>query len=141
MSLQIHQWYSIEEIWADFANTGPSQVLCDGEFVSFPSAIACLFTLDPTNPTSRFESVSRFRWRPQRLDYVTAETIRWFPEAARETWSTDRRQRLKQHHLFTKTPSDEHYFYVGPVYLTSYGGLDGGLSAIFSLTTVLSRSL
>ncbi|MDP9313427.1 MAG: hypothetical protein M3R24_21525 [Chloroflexota bacterium] len=139
MVLQIHQWYSRAEILAAFAGAGPDDVLCDGEFAAFPDTIACFITLGHTNASSRFTSASRFVWKPQRLDYAPSEHIPWFPQAAREVWSIDRRQRLKQHLLFTKTPSDEHYFFVGPVHLAHYGRTGAELSATFSLTTSLPR--
>jgi len=139
MPLQIHQWYSIAEIFAAFAGAAPNEVLCDGQFAIFSHTIACFITLGHSNSLSGFTSASRFSWKPQRLDYAPAEPIPWFPEATRETWSVERTQRLKQHHLFTKTPSDQHYFYVGPVHLASYGRTANELSATFSLTTALPR--
>jgi hypothetical protein len=140
MPLQIHQWYSVAEIFAEFADAGPNEILCDGQFAIFSDATACLITLGHSSAQSGFASASRFSWKPQRLDYALDEPFPWFPEAVRETWSDDRTQQIRQHHLFTKTPSDQHYFYVGPVHLASYGHRSvNEVFATFSLKTALPR--
>lgn len=138
MSLQIHQRYSQITILTSFGGAELCEILCDGEFAVFSRAIACFFTLHSGSP-SHFTTSSRFVWRPQRIDYAPTETTPWFPAATRETWSADRRQQLKEHHLFVKMTWDDTYFYAGPVHLASYGRTRDEFFANFVLTTPLRR--
>lgn len=138
MSLELHQWYSFETIIDTFGEGGSLQILCDREFVVFPRAIVCCCTIH-SGSLSRFTTTSRFTWKPQQLDYAPIESIPWFPEAARETWTADRKKQLKEHHLFVKTSTDKQYYYVGPVHLSSYGRTGNEFSGVFTLAKHLIR--
>jgi hypothetical protein len=71
--------------------------------------------------------------------------MRWLPETVREVWDRSRKpvRKVRDHHVFLRTPSDKRFFYVGPAHLGSYGsfGKYTGVSAHFSLNEKLPREV
>src|SRR5262249_50867612 len=90
---------------------------------------------------------SCFVWQPHRLDYEPSGEIPWLPEKVREVWDRSQNQvrKIRDHHVFLRTPSDERFFYAGPAHLGSYGGVPGrngtGVAASFSLSEKLPREV
>jgi hypothetical protein len=142
---RLHQWYTTDEAIAAFGTDGARESFCDGQFIVLPKVIMCLGTLGETRHESCVPSPSNFAWRPSRLDYEPSGEWPWLPEKVREVW--DRTgpsvQKLRDHHIFLRTPVDEQFFYAGPAHLGSYGGgYDGaGVSASFSLSKRLPRDI
>jgi hypothetical protein len=70
------------------------------------------------------------------------------PEKVREVWDRSGKQvrKLRNHHLFLRTPTDDLFFYAGEAHLGSYGNAPVGrgrygLAANFSLSQKLPRDI
>lgn len=141
MELQLHHRYQRDEAIIFFNKSNFSfEIFCNGDFVVLPHAILCFATIGNSNEPY-FQSPSCFIWKPQSLDFEPDDQYSWFPEQVREVWTADRKQKLKEHHIFARLATDDNtYIYVGDASLSSYG-YDGqrGEQASFTLSTKLSR--
>jgi hypothetical protein len=147
VGLTLHQWYTADESVAAFGGDTSSERSCDGQFVLLPGVVLCLVTLGGTTAEPHVPCPSCFDWRPRRLDYEPSDALPWLPEKVREVY--DRRQKpikkLREHHVFLRTPSDERFLYAGPAHLGSYVSVPGRavteVSADFSLNERLPRAV
>jgi hypothetical protein len=141
----LHQWYTADEAVAVFGGDAAADALCDGQFIVLPKVVLCLATLGRATDEPHVPCPSCFAWRLRRLDYEPSEEVPWLPEAVREVWDRNQKRvrKLRDHHIFLRTPSDERFFYAGPAHLGSYGHAPGrdatGVSANFSLSEKLPR--
>jgi hypothetical protein len=77
--------------------------------------------------------------------YEPSDALPWLPEKVREVYDRGQKpiKKLRQHHVFVRTPSDERFIYAGPAHLGSYVSVPGNdateLSADFSLNERLPR--
>jgi len=145
MQPAIHQWYSVDDALAAFGGKAASKSLCDGQFVILPKVVLCFASVGDSAEEPHLSCPSRFMWRPLRLDYEPAGEMPWLPKDVREVWDRSQREvkKIRDHHVFLRTPSDEQYFYAGPAHLGSYGGVgnSGGVCANFSLKERLPREI
>jgi hypothetical protein len=147
VGLTLHQWYTADEAVAAFGGDADSQRSCDGQFVLLPEVVLCLVTLGKTTEESHIPCPSCFVWRPRRLDYEPSDALPWLPEKVREVWDRSQKpiRKLREHHVFLRTPSDESFIYAGPAHLASYVSVPGNdvteVSADFSLNERLPREV
>ena len=140
---QLYNSYSPEQAVAAFGGQAP-KFLCDGQFAVLPGAVLCFFTVGDPATQPHPSTPSSIVWKPQRLNYVWFDSYPWLPHKVREVY--DRRPtpsvKIKQHHLFLRSPGDETYRYVGPAHLASFGGpLRGGSPGEQSADFILSQKL
>ena len=147
MEPTLHHWYTPDEAVATFGGDVAFESFCDGQFLVLHKVVLCLSTLGETDEQPHVSCPSCFVWRPARLDYDPADEMPWLPEKVREVWDRSQKQvkKLRDHHVFLRTPSDERFFYAGPAHLGSYGSVPGrngtGVSANFSLKARLPREM
>jgi hypothetical protein len=145
VGLTLHQWYTADEAVAAFGGDAASERSCDGQFVILPEAVLCLVTLGETTGEPHIPCPSCLVWRPRRLDYEPSDALPWLPEKVREVYDRGQKpiKKLRQQHVFLRTPSDERFIYAGPAHLGSYVSVPGNdvteLSADFSLNERLPR--
>jgi hypothetical protein len=143
MEPTLYQRYLLEEAIAAFGEDVEAEVLCDGHCVVLPHVVLCLITAGPPPLESHFESPSRFTWKVRQFDFEEPSPKHFplLPERVLEVYSADRKQKIREHHLFVRNQSDDRYVYVGSAHLGSYGCWKGDASANFSLTTKLPRTV
>jgi hypothetical protein len=144
---KLYNWYTVSEAVAAFGVEGTPKSLCDGQFIVLPAAILCFATAGISDEESRVSCPSCFVWRPQRLNYEPAGKWPWLPEEVREVYDRSQKpiRKVRDHHIFLRTPADERFFYAGEAHLESYGNIPGrnrsGVSANFSLSERLPRDV
>jgi hypothetical protein len=130
VELIIYQYYARDVILAYFGGVDAGQTFCHGEFVVFPQATVCLFTVRTSVAPSHFTAPSYFTWRPQGQPKVDDHSFPWLPAPARTT---------HRHVMFVRTDPAQDYLYVGTAHLGSYGRAGQDLCANYSLDTKLPR--
>ena len=146
MELTLRQWYFPDEAVAAFGGGTAAEFLCDGQFVVLPKVILCFVTVGDAPTEPHVYSPSCVVWKPRRLDYDPSDEYPWLPEKAREVWDLNQKEvrKIRDHHVFVRSPADERFFNAGRAHLGSYGGpTTGGTaadrSADFSLNEKLPR--
>ena len=145
MSSKLHHWYSIEKAIAAFEGASECEWFCEDQFAVLPKAVICFGVIGQPLGESHVSSPSRFIWRPRRLDYELSDELPWLPTKVREVYDRSRNptQKIRQHHIFLRTPTDVQFLYAGLAHLGSYGSSPGSdvkqLTADFSLNVRLPR--
>lgn len=153
----LHAEYSPTEAVAAFDPPSPVEWYCDGEFAVLPRAVLCFITTGPRERDSQALIPSSVVWRPAdtdlRLGKVSGplplpddrespvDRYPWIPRPVRDVYSADRKEQLREHHLFFRTPGDRTFVYAGPAHLGCLGDGRGGKAAGFTLATKLPRGL
>jgi hypothetical protein len=147
MEPTLYEWYSTDDAVAAFGADPAAEWLCDGEFVVLPGAVLGFGTASDSAERSCVSSPSTFVWRPSRLDYEPSGKTPWLPEKVRDVWRRDVNPpvKLRDYHIFLRTPADELYAYAGIAHLGCYGNVFGDdrtrPGAEFSLNTRLPREI
>jgi hypothetical protein len=146
MGLTLHNWYTAADAVDGFGSGEHSELFCDGQFVVLPSVVLCFVTVGNTPDVSHVSAPSEVVWRP-KPDPVPS-TKEWLPEKVREVFDRSGQQvrRIRNHHIFLRTPADSDFVYAGEAHLGSYGGAPitngvAGLAADFSLNHRLPREV
>jgi hypothetical protein len=86
-------------------------------------------------------------WRP-KPGSKTASQDELLPEKVREVWDRSGKQvrKLRDHHVYLRTPAEARFFYAGDAHLGSYGSTrttsgEWGFAANFSLSHKLPRDV
>ena len=147
MGPALHNWYSAKDAVAAFGAAERPESFCDGQFVVLPSVVLCFVTVGQTFDEPHVSSPSCVVWRP-KLGLKPASQDEWLPEPVREVWDRSGKQvrKLRDHHIFLRTPADDRFFYAGDAHLGSYGSTrttsgEWGLAANFSLSHKLPRDV
>jgi hypothetical protein len=147
MGPALHNWYSAEDAVAAFGSFPSPISFCDGQFIVLPSVVLCFITVGQIFDDPHVSSPSRAVWRP-KLGIKPEGQYDWLPEKVREVWdrSGKKVRKIRDHHIFLRTPADDLFFYAGDAHLGSYGSTrttsgDWGLAANFSLIHKLPREV
>jgi hypothetical protein len=138
MEPTLYQSYLLEEAITAFGENATPEIICNGQCVVLPHVTLCFTTTGAPPIESHFESPSRFTWKLYRSSFDDApiEHFPWLLEKVTDAWSADRKQKIREHHLFVRSRPDDHYVYIGKAHLASYGYGKGNPEASFHFQLV-----
>lgn len=138
VSLVIHTAVSIEEAVAAFAPVRPPARFLDDAFFVLDRAVLCFFTIAPCTG-AQLMSPRHLRWSPAGGP-VRGGDQAWWPRPVVDVYdrSGPKFKRLRDHHIFLRSPDDDKHLYSGAAHLAGYAA---DRTADFELSEVLPRPI
>src|SRR5262249_44924303 len=138
---ELYQTYETAEAVAFFEASGPSQPLCNGQWIIFPAAIVCMATLGEEPDVSHFQSGTRFRWVADQ-PYQVGRDPRFPTILPTEAIAGNAEGRGL--YLFVRSATSQKYIYVGemgPTHAIGHASKNNCGHADFDLSPALPSAV